>query len=111
MTNLKWVIGLALMFGILTVISQIVEAQYYSSDIVTFKTAFDHITAVSTKDWWGSIWEVFKGFGDFLRAIVNIFLWDYSFFTGDFAIIRWVLFVPMSVITFFSLILEIGQSV
>lgn len=104
-------VGLVLIFGVLTIASQIMQAKFYSdSDIVTFSTAIDHIQAISIKDWTGIFTNIFGGIVDALEAMLNMFAWDYSFFEGDLVLIKWIICIPMSVILVVSFIMEIKNS-
>jgi len=84
MQNPKWIIGLSTAFVLMTITSLILEGVYgtESSLLVTLMQP--------------AFWPPHAAW-DFVKAVWQMLWFDYSFFYGSFNIIRWSLFVPISV--------------
>ena len=56
---------------------------------------------------WDTIGSTFTLAGDFIAAIWAALWFDYAFFTGQYQIIRWALFVPVSIGLIVSIVMAI----
>jgi len=102
----KWLIGIIFLFVIMSVVSGIPEGTYLTGmgriweAIMGFKALdlTNPLTAVS--DIMMSLKALFTG-------IFEVITWDFSFFTGVWAIFRWLLFaITFAVIVSFILALR-----
>ena len=98
----KWLIGLFMAFGVLTILSNTIEYYFFSDGNVT--TFFSAISGFENMDI-GGFGGVKIVAGDLLDAFWTALTWNYSFFSGYWEILRWVVFIPISV----GLIWEIIQ--
>jgi len=85
LTNPRWLIGILTTFGILTLISGILEGTYLGPGEVSLLQEFVRppiFDPIKMIEWFGTLWRV---------------LWfDYSFFYGNWNIVKYVLFWPIS---------------
>ena len=111
MGDTKWLIGLAIIFATLTFFAQVMQGTYFpDSQITTFQTAIQTIQGMDAKNFLGIVTNFFSGCWSFVVAIRNMFTWNYSFFEGGFAIIKWVVLVPATAILFLSLAISVRNS-
>jgi len=89
----KWLIGLAMVYVILTVVSGIAEGTYFGGTgvgtIWSVITGFEAIDVTNPLTAVGGVliqvWQILVG-------IFEILTWKFSFFVGVWAIFRWLLF-------------------
>ena len=101
----KWLIGFIMLFVICTISSLLIEAQQFgdsqtshlyillSPDIPSFWNPIGAAIAYVTVAW------------NYLQALWDMFWFDYSFFEGSWQLVRFIVFVPISVGLVVSLIL------
>lgn len=110
----KWLIGLGIVFMLGTVISNIIEFTAPIGDPETQGTAAYWIVSavnsfemVTESSFFGAIGNILWGGLQLIPAIFFMLLWDYSFFTGGWEILRWCFCFPISVGFVFSIIMAI----
>lgn len=107
---MKWLIAFAFIFVILTTIGQITEGSFGNSNIVTFQTATEHFSMISTTDWLGSISNIVRGLGDVCVAIFNMVALNYSYLNqGTMQILGWII-RALGVVTLIYFILDVKTS-
>ena len=102
--NPKWIIGLAIAFIAGTIICNIIDMVSPLGDAGVEGTATYHIDqminkfqAIGTASVIGKATLFFGGLWEFLIALGNMFIWNYSFLQeGNLQILRWLLFIPIS---------------
>ena len=89
----SWVIGITMIYVILTVISGISEGTYFGGTGVA--TIWDAMTSFKTIDFTNiltAVVDVLVYTGDLFVGLFEIFTWKFSFFVGVWAIFRWIMF-------------------
>ena len=84
MQNPKWVIGLSSAFVLMSALSMILEGAYGTESSLLLRLMQP------------AFWPPWRAWS-FISALWNMLWFNYSFFYGSFTIIRWALFVPISV--------------
>jgi hypothetical protein len=94
MQNSKWIIGLSSAFVLMTILSLILEGAYGTESSLLLR--------LMQPAFWppGAAW-------DFIKAVWQMLWFNYSFFYGPFNIVRWAVFVPISV----GLVVALGVEV
>jgi len=105
----SWFIGLFTLFIVLSLLSGIMELAYlggsedHSNVISTLMTAqIDTSTGLL-----GIVWSSLVLTKDIIVAIWSALWFDYAFFTGQYQIIRWAFFIPLSIGLIVSLLMAI----
>ena len=92
----KWLIGMVTLWIICTVISLFLEAQQYgSSEVATLYT----LLTPDIPSFWNPIGAAIAYITvawDYISVFWSMFWWDYSFFTGGWELVRFILFIPLS---------------
>lgn len=102
----SWTIGLVMAFVVLTLISGICEVTYMGSDetnriqMLLQPTIPAHSSFIS-----GLVAYVTAGW-DYIINLWGMFWFDYAFFTGGYAIFRYIFFLPISIGLILSIILS-----
>jgi len=103
----KWLIGFAMLFLVATIMSQIIEYGYAGGDTsTTFWTAMTSFKGISFSNPITAVWSIMVGIWDIIKALFNMFFWNYSFFTGELVIVRYFL-MSISLGVIVSLLLAI----
>lgn len=85
------VIGLMTLFIGLSLINGIMEMEYLSGGGI--ESVFYRLTHYD----WNSIADIIVNVGQFFNAFVDVITFDYAMFTGAWDIVRYVLFLPLSI--------------
>lgn len=104
----RWVMGLAVLFFLLSMMSSIIEGLYMTgTDTTTIYSAMSHFTNINYASpvFIDTIYDVAVGVGLILEALWNMFIWNYSFLTGSFEIVRWLL-ISVSAALFLAFMYE-----
>jgi len=114
--NPKWIIGLAFLFIAGAVICNVIDmmgplpstadcdqhhtATCYMDDCINRFQAVGSVSGV-----FQNIWAIVSGVWLFLVAVGHMLIWDYSFLReGNMVIVRWIVFMPISVGLFWIII-------
>lgn len=79
--NIKWIIGVLVLFVILTMLSGIIESSTIGADEISRMK-----TLLQPELSWG-----------YVENIYGILTFDYSFFQGEWQIVRYALFIPIGI--------------
>ena len=86
--RMSWMTSMGLLFLIGTIISVTIQGQYVGADTTNvFNLALD-VSFLQYTNPVEAVAGFFVDIGEFLRALWAMFVWEYSFFTGSFAIFR-----------------------
>lgn len=100
----SWFIGILVMFGVFTIISGVIEATTLGEDEVgLFKTLMTPPVIDSTHPL-GVVFSVMSVAWDYLKNLFDILWFNYAFFQGQWLIIKYIFFLPISVAIIISLI-------
>ena len=87
-----WVIGLAMAYVILTIISGIDEGTYFGgTGVSTIWSGFTVLKVVDFTNPLTAVFGVLVALKDLLVGMFEIMTWKFSFFTGPFIIFRFLL--------------------
>ncbi len=107
----RWIMGLAILFFFLSVLSSIIEGLYMTeSTTVTLYSVMMHFKSINLANPFGAAYDIVVGVKLFLQAIWTMFIWDYSFLTGTWLIVRYF-FVSISVSIFVFFMFEVYRTV
>lgn len=88
----KWLIGLAMIYLIATITSQIIEYGYAGTAVsTTFWSAMTSFEGIEFSNPITAVYTIIVGFVNIVKALFNMLLWNYSFLTGELVIIRYFL--------------------
>ena len=88
-----WLVGIIFCHVILTVVSGISEGTYFGS--TGLGAVWDALTAFKTISLWNpvtAVYDILVNLKDLFIGLFEIITWKYSFFTGPWAIFRWLMF-------------------
>lgn len=98
----RWIMGLAVLFFFLSMLSSIIEGLYMTEGTtVTLYSVMQHIKGINLANPFGAAYDIVIGVKLFLQALWVMFIWDYSFFTGTWEIVRYFLMTVSSAIFIF----------
>lgn len=98
-----WLIGFIVAFVLLSFVVGLCENAYVGAETIS-KLDILMRPVMQT-----SIWESVKAFvgslfsAEFWQTLWSIFWWDYPFFIGEWAVARYIFFIPLSIGFLFSL--------
>lgn len=101
----SWLIGLAMIYVTLTVVSGISEGTYFGgTGIETIWDAMTGIKTIEVSNPVTAIIEILMDVGRIFQGLFEIFTWKFSFFVGVWAIFRWLLFaISLGIMMSFAL--------
>jgi hypothetical protein len=108
----KWLIALAILFVVGSLLSGIIEQQYLGSSQVGVLHGliggYEQVDFSNPLIGIGSllsiVWNSFK-------ALWNMFWWNYAFFDGEWVIIKYALFWPISFGMVITLVLSLTRGI
>jgi len=87
-----WIVGLAMAYVILTVISGIDEGTYFGgTGVATIWSGFTALEVVDFTNPLSVVFGVLVALKDLLIGMFEIMTWKFSFFVGPFVIFRFIL--------------------
>jgi len=101
----KWLIGLSMLFVLLTITSGIIEQTYLGTEQAG--TLWQLMSSFKAMQW-SSFSSIIVAAGALATALYKMLIFDYAFFTGVWVIFR-VLFVSVSVGIGVSFILSVAS--
>ena len=115
--SIKWLIGIATLFMIGQVVSNIIEYSAPIGDPETQGTAaywlWSAITSfqlVGEGSFLSDIVDVIVGVGKLIPALFFMIIWDYAYLEGNMQIVRWCLLFPISLGLIYGVIQTIRGS-
>lgn len=107
-----WIIGLVSAFVIFTIIACICEMNYIDEGDMS---KLQQLLQPDFPDYKVPILGQIAGFvtvaWDYIRILWGMFWWDYPFFTGGWALVRYMMFIPLSIGMVVSLVLATFRGV
>ena len=115
--SIKWLIGIAMLFMLGQVVSNIIEYAAPIGDPETqgsaaywMWSAINSFEMVGQGGFWGDIVDVIVGVGKLVPALFYMIIWDYAYLEGNMAIVRWCLLFPISLGLIYGIIQTIRGS-
>jgi len=103
----KWLIGLVMVYLVLTVVSGIAEGTYIGgTGVSTIWSAMESFQTIDIANPLTMVYGVVIAIKDMLIGLFEIFTWKFSFFVGVWGIFRWLL-ISISVGMVVSLLLAL----
>lgn len=88
----SWLIGMTMIYVILTVVSGISEGTYFGgTGVGTIWSAMTSFSAIDVTNPLTAVWGVMLNLWQMLVGLFEILTWKFSFFVGVWAIFRWIL--------------------
>ena len=108
----KWLIGLLLMWGVMTLISGVLESTTLGeNEVGILQGLMTSPTVTSSTDFLGAATSWINYGTNFIGNLWDVFWFNYSFFQGQWLIVKYVIFMPISVALAFSIGLAIVRGV
>jgi hypothetical protein len=104
----KWLVGILMIYTIATIICGVIEYSYFSQgDTDSLFSLMNSVQGVSFSNPLTAVFDILVSVWTITQVIFNIILWNFSFFAGEYAIIKYVLFWPLSIGFFVSFLFAI----
>lgn len=101
----KWMIFCIQLWVIGTIICGVVEFSYFTQgNTDTLFQFLNTVEGVSFSNPITMVYDIIITVWALVQMLLKLLLWDYSFFTGSLAIVRYVFFIPISIGVFLSFI-------
>ena len=107
-----WIIGFVMAFVIMSIIACVCEMDYLGEGEIS------HLQQLMQPDFpdykipiIGPVAAFISVAWDYIRILWGMFWFDYPFFEGSFAIVRYILFIPISIGVIVSLVLATFRGV
>jgi hypothetical protein len=87
-----WIVGMAMLYVVLSVVSGIDEGTYFGgTGVATIWQGFTSLQVIEFTNVAAGVWGVLVALKDLVVGLFEILTWKFSFFTGGFAIFRFIL--------------------
>ena len=94
----KWIIFFITSFVLMTVLSGIIEMSYFGvSEQGTLQSILNEFSKLAFNNPVVGLASILIGFWNVLRLLFIALIWDYSFFTGQWQIVKYAFFFPISI--------------
>lgn len=104
----KWLIGIIMIYVIGTLVCGVIEMTYLTQGATdTMFGLMTNIKGISFSNPLTALTDLLLDLWYITQLIFSIIIWDFSFFEGEYAIIKYVIFLPLSVSFFVSFILAV----
>ena len=101
----KWTIGFCMLFVLGAIFSGIVEMQYLGGGETAVINRLLHPDMPSFSNPLGVVTGFISVVWGYIQALWEIFTWDFAMFQGEWALVRWGLFLCLSAGMVLSLVL------
>lgn len=103
--DVKWVIGLVMIFIVGSLLSGVMEMQFLSGegDQQAVITQLFSWANFSGSGFWDISETIIVATPQVIGAFFKMLVWDYAFFDGSYQIIRWVVCMPITAGALFGL--------
>lgn len=101
----SWFIGLFMLFGVLTLINGIIEMSTLSEGEVGVLQALMSPPTVNFSNPIGAITGIMSIAWDYLSNLWDIFWFNYAQFQGQYLLIKYIFFIPISLGMIVSLVM------
>lgn len=112
--SVKWPVFIIMMFVIGAVICSVIEFTFVTSGTIysqhtnnCMMTLMNSFNGISFTNPLVALSDILIGIGSITQVFFQILLWDYSFFTGGYEIVKYVVFWPLSIGFFLALMLSL----
>lgn len=104
----KWLVGIIMMYIIGTLVCGIIEMTYFTQDSTnTVYGLMTNIRGISFSNPLTALTDLLLDLWYITQLIFAIILWDFSFFEGGYEIVKYIVFLPLSIGFFVSFILAV----
>ncbi len=87
-----WIVGMAMLYVVLCVVSGIDEGTYFGgTGVATIWKGFTSLRVIEFTNVATGVWGVLVALKDLVVGLFEILTWQFSFFTGPLAIVRFIL--------------------
>jgi len=87
-----WIVGMAMLYVVLCVVSGIDEGTYFGgTGVATIWKGFTSLQVIEFTNPAAGVWGVLVALKDLVVGLFEILTWQFSFFTGPLAIVRFIL--------------------
>lgn len=110
--NIKWVIGLVMIFILGSMLSGIMELQFLSGD-ANQQSVIEGLFGwanISGSGLYGVAESIIVATPGVIGSFFQMLVWDYAFFDGSYQIIRWVVCMPITAGMLYGLFMVIRGS-
>jgi hypothetical protein len=104
----KWLVGIIMIYCIATLVCGIIEYSYFTQGSTdSLFSLMSSVQGISFSNPLTALFDILIGVWTITQIIFHILLWDFSFFAGDYAIIKYIIFWPLSIGFFISFLFAI----
>ena len=109
----SWIIGLWMLFIGGALLSGILELQYLggSESVVGVFNKIMSVPSLANMSFFEVTGAIIGIVWSWIQAFWDVLWWNYAFFDGSWAIIKWLLLYPLSAAMVVSTVLAIGRGV
>jgi len=87
-----WIVGMAMLYVILSIVSGIDEGTYFgATGVETIWMGFTSLQVIEFTNVAAGVWGVLVALKDLCVGLFEILTWKFSFFTGAFIVFRFIL--------------------
>ena len=108
----SWIIGLLVLYVVLAIISGMVEmtSPLAAGDINRIQTLMSPTVPAYTNPL-GAVFAYITWTADYIANLWGIFWFDYAFFTGSWALVRYAIFIPIGIGVVVSLVMSVVRGI
>lgn len=104
----KWPVFIIMMYCIGVVVCGVIEYFYFTQGATdSLFNLMNSVHGISFTNPLTALTDILIGVWSITQIFFHMLLWDYSFFTGGFEIVKYIVFWPLSIGFFLSLILAV----
>lgn len=101
----SWFIGLFMLFGMLQLISGVIEMTTLGEGEVSTLQALMTAPVVDLSNPISALTSVMSVGWDYLGNLWDVFWFNYSFFQGQWLLVKYIVFIPISIAMIISLVM------
>lgn len=104
----KWLIGIIMLYVIGSLVCGVIEMTYFTQGATdTIFGLMTNIHGISFSNPLTALTDLLLDLWYITQLIFSIIIWDFSFFEGEYSIIKFAVFIPLSISFFVSFILAV----
>ncbi len=106
--SVKWPYGIIMIYAIGVIVCGVIEYWFFSQGATDSLFALmNNVQGISFSNPLTALFDILVDVWAITQVLFHILLWDFSFFTGGLAIIKYVIFWPLSIGFFLSFLFAV----
>lgn len=104
----KWLIGIIMLYAIGTIVCGVIEYWYFTQGATdSLFGLMNSVQGISFTNPLTALTDILVSIWNITQILFRILLWDFSFFSGGFEIVKYIIFWPLSIGFFVSFIFAV----